>query len=274
MRSLSGRVKGRIYSQIVAVGATLAVFGLAGSAQAGFTSIASPPLGGTLTQPQILDHLYGGTFTLQPDGEDYSNGTISALRVADYLPATGATAANPGPAADDQIWSNSGTLTATAVYSGAQVPSSPFGYIPGSSGGAFTSLFAVGGSTFSVTGSASLSLNGNFRIAAQNPFGLMSSLASDNTDPADPLQATSDHEITYQITGLGGTQDNWLAFFNDYGNTGNDQYLEYDNLVINLKTTPTASSPVPEPTGIALLFGGLGLGLLLRFRGRTTPASA
>jgi len=244
--------RSRKLARALAAAAAVACLGLATSARAGFSTIQTP-LSGNMTQPALLDHIYGGTFTLE-DGVDYTNGTITAVRISDTLPNTSSLSYdNPGPTATDQIWQDN-TFQATVEYSSAEYPSTPFGYIPGSSGGTFTPLFTVSGSGYAVTGSGSFSpASGTFRVAAVNHFGDLSSLPSDNTD-------SQDHMVTYEIDGTGGTGDTYLALFTDYGNSGTDAYFDYQNLVVQLQTN---SSNVPEP-GSLMIIGGVALGLLKR----------
>src|SRR5829696_2712749 len=64
---------------------------VAAPARAGFSSISTPPTR-EQDQAQILSHAYGGTFT--PSGNNFTNGTITAVRVDDSA---------------DQTWSDGGT---------------------------------------------------------------------------------------------------------------------------------------------------------------------
>jgi len=232
--------------------------GFASTAFAGFTTVNT---GSTPTQPQILDHIYGGTFTLE-DGVDYSNGTLTAVRVSDTTPQSGGLSYdNPGPNASDQLWQAS-SVTATAEELSAEYPSTPFGYVPGASGGTFVPLFSITGSGYAVTGSGSFSPgSGSFRFEASNHFGPLSSLPSDNNDGKD-------HIVTYEIDGLGGGDKTWLLFFSDYGNTGTDGNFDFQNLAVQLQTVP-ASSSTPEP-GSMMVLGGVGLALLKRLPRRAT----
>jgi hypothetical protein len=261
-RSMTGVRRGSCRSGSVVRAVASAVFclGLANSAKAGFSTV-EPPLNGNNTQPAVLNGIYGGTFSLNgdADGLDYSNGSITAVRVADSLPSTGTVTDNPGPNATDQLWQDS-SVTATVKESNAKLTSTPFGYIPGASGGTFTSLFNVTGAGFGATGSATFSPTGTFRFAAQNTYGVLSTLPSDNKDSLD-------HVITYEINGLGGTQKTWLLLFTDYGdNNVSDEYFDYQNLVVQLSATP--SSSVPEP-GSLMLLGGAGLALFRRLPRRS-----
>ena len=244
--------KGR-FVRTLALGAAIAGVGVASSAFAGFSTV-NGAAGDEASQQNVLSHIYGGSFGLESDGVDYTNGTITALRVDDYLPIIG-TADNPGVNGTDQLWkANQVTAEAQAVFAG--IPSSPFGYIPGASGGSFSQLFAISGTGYAVTGSGSFSLgNEDFRFAAQNEFGILSSLPSDNKDGKD-------HMVTYEVDGLGDSFKTWLLFFDDFGINGNYSDFDYQDLVIQVKTVPYSSS-VPEP-GSLMLISGVALGLLKR----------
>jgi hypothetical protein len=237
--------------------AALAGIGACSNALAGFTAIDPPPSYES-TQAGIFDHIYGGSFTLEGDGVDYSNGTLTAVRVADSLPSS-STADSPGPDGTDQLWQAS-QVEATALASFATVPTSPFGYIEGASGGSFQPVFNVTGTGFNVTGSGSFTPGSEpFRFAAENPFGILSSSPADNADG-------NDHIVTYELDGQGGSAKTWLLFFDDYGNMGCNPDFDYQDLVIQVQTLPTpATSSVPEPGGLMLL-GGVAIGLLKRVR--------
>ena len=239
--------------------AGLLAFGISTSAAfAGFTTVQPNPASEN-SQPQVLDHIYGGAFTLE-DSVDYSNGTLTAVRVSDTASQSGGLSYdNPGPNATDQLWQAS-QVQATAEAAFAEIATSPFGYIPGATGGSFTPLFSMTGSGYGVTGSGSFTPSSQFRLAAQNPFGLLSSTPSDNSDGKD-------HIVTYEVDGLNDSARTWLVFFDDYGNNGHDGDFDYQDLVIQLKTVPASlpSTSVPEP-GSMMLVGGAMIALLKRVR--------
>jgi hypothetical protein len=238
--------------------AGIAVIAIASSAFAGFTAIAPNPSSEN-SQAQILDHVYGGAFTLSPDGVDYSNGTLTIVRVSDTLPSTSGSD-NPGPNATDQLW-HAGQVTAQAEAAFAEYPTSPFGYIPGTSGGSFTPLFNVSGSGYAVSGSGTFSPGtGAFRFAGENAFGQLSSLPSDNADGKD-------HIVTYEVDGLADGLKTWLLFFDDYGDNGHDGEFDFQDLVIQLKTSPVGSPNLPEPGSLMMIVGTAAV-LLSRVRPR------
>lgn len=253
--------KGR-FKLLLASAVTLAGFAFASSAFAGFSPISTTPGEGTI--PGIMGHIYGGTFSLD-DTYDYNNGSLTALRISDTAPQNGGLPYNdPGPNTTDQLWSAS-MFQATAEANFAELSTTPFGYIPGASGGTFKSLFSVTGTQYNVTGSGSFSPSGTFRTAAQNKYGMLSSLPSDNIDTADSSLDGKDHIVTYEIDGLPGSDKTWLLFFDDYGDNGKDGDFDYQDLVIQLKTLPPAPPSVPEP-GSLMLLGGTMLALFKRAR--------
>ena len=195
---------------------------------------------------------------MQSDSVDYSNGTLSAVRVSDTLPGSGRTA-NPGPNNADQLWEDDAVFaTVTAVWA---EEAQKFGYVPGASGGTYKNLFNVTGDDYNVTGSGSVPNPSGmiFRWGSENPFGLETSLPSDNTDGKD-------HMVTYQINGLSDNFTTFMLFFDDYGDNGKDADFDYQDLVVELKTIPAGSSAaIPEP-GTLMLSAGAGLVLLRRWR--------
>ncbi len=224
--------KALVRAAVVAAGIMIGV----SSARAGYTTINPPPSAPVAekTQQQIFNQVYGSGFTLQGDGVSYSNGAITATRIND----TGSP--------NDQIWSGTVTnATAEAVWAGYQ---QTFGYYPNSSGGSFTPLFTANGTeSFSVTGSVSNpSLPATFRFGSSNQAGADSSLPSDNFDGKD-------HMISYQITGLGGNTPTYMLFFEDRGNTGSNPDFDFNDLVVQLQTSP---SSVPEPGTLMVVAGG------------------
>ena len=193
----------------------------AGSAVADLTPINPAPAGepSLLGSGGILDTLYGSG---------------NYARVDDDL---------------DQIWMNlNGGAVATGKWAGA---TETFGYIPGSSGGAFVPLFTVPigtnqynppGASGTIPGSAVLPI---FRLAVSAPgFGVRSSQESDNA-------SGNDHMVTWLITG-GASAGNYAVAWEveDLG----DQ--DYQDLVVEI----SKGAPVPVPG--AVLLGMLGLSVV------------
>jgi hypothetical protein len=157
------------------------------------------------------------------------------------------------PLPGDQVWMNlDGGATATAKWAAAD---ETFGYIAGSSGGTFVSLFSV---PFGTNGYLSEpkpsgiipSTDPIFRLALNSGFGLWSSKQSDNASP------DNDHMVTWLITD-GPSAGNYVVGW-EVENLGD---ADYQDLVVEI----SKAAPVPVPA--AVLLGVLGLsiaGLKLR----------
>ncbi|MBV8780430.1 MAG: PEP-CTERM sorting domain-containing protein [Phycisphaerae bacterium] len=216
----------------------------------------NPPASGEPSQQTILDHFYGGTFSVAPGGLNFSNGTLTAVRVSDNLPSS-SSSANPGPDATDRFWqANAVYANAKAIFSAT--PASSFGYINGTSGGSYHSLFSITGDDYTVSGSGSIPnpQGQTWRWGFQSQFGLLSSNYTDNP-------GGTDHMVTYQLQGLNDNFTTWLLFFEDNGASGTNADFDFNDLVVELKTNPT--STVPEP-GTILICTGAGLLMLRRWR--------
>jgi len=229
---------------------------VAGStALAGFSTI-NPPAAGEIGHLDILNGLYGGSFT--QDGVNFINGgaggTVNAMRIDDFgVGADKLNLVNGAPGlADDQIWDDGvAAANARAVYAG---DSQSFGYFLGESGGAYNELFSVSGSGFAVSGNAVIDFSGaTWRWGrGGNAFGPHSSLASENADGRD-------HMVTYKITGLPNTIAVWLLFWEDRDFDDPRSDFDYNDLVVEIRAIPT-----PMAAGL----GFLGLGGLAGMRRR------
>ncbi len=208
---------------------------LAGQASADFTTVNPPPTAGELGLADILSGVYGGTFVAS--GNDFTNGTVSAIRVNDDL---------------DQLFpTNTYSASAKAVYADF---GQRFGYLPGADGSTYVNLFDVDGDGFAVTGAASdVDIDGPFRFARNGDLGLVAT-----SDPADNPDA-ADHLVTYLIDGLDTTDSVAILAFED--RVAFD--FDFNDLVVEV-TTPGATV-IPSP---AALGGGLMLltGLVARRR--------
>jgi hypothetical protein len=241
------------------------------SASAGTTTIHTPPID-ELSQSQILSGIYGGTFA--SSGDNFTNGTLSALRVDDYLSINGImqlVTGAPGAAAD-QVWAN-GIVSAVAEARYAAYEQS-FGMIAGASGGSYEALFSVTGTGFGVSGqtSAPLDLTGEtFRWARSGDNGVHSSRNRDNLDHLD-------HMVTYQIEGLNDGYTTWMLFFEDknniwFGRNAQCSDRDFNDLAIEIKAWSPQAVPLPAAAWMALsTLGGTGVfGGLKRLR-RSTRA--
>ena len=241
----------------------LAICMVAGTAAAAtYTTIIAPP-GTEATHLQIMKDIYGGTWVAS--GLDFSNGTVSAMRIKDFYGTTPIDIFTGGTGNMDQVWQDgSVTITAEARFAGY---SQKFGYFKGSSGGSYMNLFDVTGSGYnpggSVTGldmSAAIMPSTTWRWGRSGDGGDFSSLAADNSSSTDRM-------VTYKITGLAGTETTWLLFWEDKTD------MDYNDLVVEVTTVGGGVDPVPEPLTMISAFLAIG-GLGSYIRRRTGRAAA
>jgi hypothetical protein len=230
------------------------------SARAGFTPINPPPFGED-THQEIFSAVYGGNFV--PTGAlnlDFTNGTITATRVEDFVdPTLSLSRFEPlslinSYGSDDQIWqADFQFASAEAKFAVFQ---QKFGYFLGLDGNEYHNLFDQTGLIYNVQGESSLAeVSGQvIRWARAGEDRIVSSRPSDNADGMD-------HMVTYQITGVDqpviidgqqvrGQQNNlirWLVFFEDKFQGEQLFDFDYNDLVVEI----TATTPIPEP-GIAM----------------------
>lgn len=246
-------------SAIFALGGLI---GLASPVLAGYTQI-NPPTGED-NHPMIFSFIYGGKFTAS--GYDYTNGTITAHRVDDYVSINNAPAA-PGalvgdPGTTDQTWS--ANYTYSAVDAKFAVNSQNFGYI--NSSNQYTKVFDQTGWGYQVgenmTGSLAAASGQTIRFArdSNDDHFLMSSLPSDNVDGKD-------HMVTYEIinnsvSSAAAPIRTWMLFFEDAPVGAQVADFDFNDLVVEVQAY--ANTAVPEPTTLGLA----GLGLLAMRRRR------
>jgi len=243
------------------------VLGLAPSGWAAVFTQVNPAIPPEQSTNAILSHIYGGTFV--PAGVDYTNGVITAHRIADNVSSEGR-ASGPMNLFDPRIGGDGGTVntgvdttdqqwTADAVVATAQaryaVYNQAFGYFDGTSGGTYTPIFNVTGDGYNVTGAGSVgNLGGHiWRWARAGGFFTFTSQNSDN-----PSQI--DHMVTYRIdfTGSGGNLGQnivtYLLFWEDKAPNDNPPPdYDYNDLVVEIRAT---RPDVPEPataTGAAMI---------------------
>jgi hypothetical protein len=243
----------------IALACAVATTVFSSSALASFTTINAPYFANEEARNQIFSTVYGGTFTpTAPGSLDYSNGTLTAVRVEDINSAPGALPlsdpyGNGSP--DDQLWQADFKLASAKAIFGAY--NQEFGYIDGASGGSYVKLFDASGWAYGVTGGADISsLSGHtLRWARGGESRVFSSKNSDNPDGLD-------HMVTYSIRGLGGNQLTWLVMWED--KLPGEPYADFDYNDLVVQITATA---VPEPAAVSAM---LGLGALTTLRRRRT----
>src|SRR6185369_17278726 len=91
-----------------------------------FTSVNAPSTPGEKSQAQLLSQVYGGTWSLASNGVDYSNGSLTATRLADSGVNT-PTSLTTGVSGTDDAWTGpaASTIIAKAKYA---ADNSLFGY--------------------------------------------------------------------------------------------------------------------------------------------------
>lgn len=263
----------------LAVAATLGA-GSAVFAVSSYTPVNAPIYAGEKSVAEILGNVYGGTFT--PSGNDLTNGTITAVRVADNDSTGNKTnlvnIGNTGN--DDRVWTDG--IASGEAHARFASYAQKFGYLPGASGGSYTNLFDVTGSGYSATGSftdldfgATLGNPANWRWARNGDGGLWSS------DPVDNGANAYDHLVSYRITGLTDAahtgKTTWMLFWEDL-NLGDADYNDLAvEIIAHIKESATTGgttgggSPepgaTPEPATASLgLLGLAGLAAASRRR--------
>ena len=192
------------------------------TAKADLTPIIDNPF--EPNQQRILDQVYGGDFL--PDGANFENGTVAAIRVDD---------------ADDQIFpAPSYSATALARFSSQ---TQEFGNIVN---GAFVKSFDVTGDAYDVVGTGTVS---GGELGRNGTSGLDSSIPADSVD-------NRDHLITYEIRSH-HQSDGLLLFWEDAfflpGQSRKHSWWDFNDLVIAMK-------PIPSDIGQTGTVGTVGTG--------------
>jgi hypothetical protein len=213
----------------------------------------------------ILGNIYGGTWTKVGTSNDYTNGTLTAVRVSD----AGRDAlnlltenANQG---SDQEWNATTPLSVTvrAKYAGdthtlgwIESSKAPSGFTDGYLAGVHT--FADSSNlgyttTINPGGSFVWTLNDN-----TNKYTLTSREAN-NRGVNDYRCDAFDALTSYQIVGLNTPGKEWALFWEDLRKGGSD--MDYNDSVFTVHT-----QAIPTPAAVTL--GALGSGVLMARRRR------
>ena len=171
----------------------------------------------------------------------------------------------------DQLWTNTGTLRASAKGKWADYDQT-FGYLSGDQGDAFRSLFTVEGDGYLSWphGWAGESRTGEQFRFALDPRGAprWSSAVDDNSDGVDHLR-------TFEIT-MGESAGHYVLAWEDLPLGGD---ADYQDLVVEVSGAAIYSQAggmdagVPEPTTMAILVaGGVGIFARRKARRRRVPA--
>jgi hypothetical protein len=237
----------------VVLGAVVALISVT-SVQAGFTSIGSPP-SGELNQERILEGIYGGNFVVS--GHNFSNGTVSAVRVEDTPFTSGSSQSVIGPiTTSDQVW-HDGFVQASAEAKYAAYTGETFGYFGGADGGSYTKLLDISGSGFSVTGQTDLiDARGQTWRWGQGHNGLFGQVVHSSRESNN---FGLDYLVSYQIRGLAdqGDETTWLLFWEDMLPGCSS---DYNDVVVEVKASCMNPTPVPVPG--AVILGAMGLSIV------------
>lgn len=262
----------KLYATHVVAGITALM--LAGAVQqvqaqsnAHYTQVRAP-WGPNETHADILGHIYGGTFTVQGNGRDFSNGAgIYVERIADWR--DGGSAAVGSADQDnwtDELWASVFDFASAKARYAAKEQS--FGVLSGQSGGARTEIFALEGDRDQVAGEGEVSGTGDglFRWY-RGPDDIYTSRIQDNLDKLD-------HMVTYMVHFVGEDRTRasvavqpdsvptFLLFWEDL-QVGNHVDYDFNDLVVEVLGT----RQVPEPGSLVAL-GAVGAGMLLKRRRR------
>src|SRR3954452_17113510 len=115
-----------------------AIGGATSPALASFSPVNAPFFTNEDGRNKILGAQYGGTFTATgPSNINYTNGTVTAVRVEDIFanPAPVALALNDNGSVDDQLWQANFKLASAEAIFGAF--NQEFGYFDGPVGGSY-----------------------------------------------------------------------------------------------------------------------------------------
>jgi hypothetical protein len=234
------------------------------SAWGGFTSV-NPPPSGEKSIKQILDQVYGGSFTA--NGVNFTNGSKFATRIHDTPEAGSRAVTVPTSLVYDPYVLNAGFQTdqvwsADSVDADARAKfalfSQKFGFAEGVAAVNYQNLMNVSGNGFDQSATASLDNMSNriWRWGRDGDNGVFTSQISDNED--------EDHMITYRIDNISRMGDEnvttYLLFWEDkYASQNSD--FDFNDMVVEIRST---SAVVPEPSAIGAVMALSGLMLRRR----------
>jgi len=188
------------------------------------------PSGGEASHAQILASAFGGAFSAS--GRDFTNGSISAIRNADYSSSGN----------DDRIW-NAGNYTAKMIAS-ENSRSSSFGYINGTHGGNYQELF----DSNDLGAEANVSTSSDFRWAIKVDGWIWDSVYTSR----DADNWGKDMMVSYSMYNASGSLIGSFLFFEDKKHNSDK---DYNDVAVLLTLVPA-----PQAATMGLLgLGGLGV---------------
>jgi hypothetical protein len=181
-----------------------AVMAIAPAAPAANAPVGQSNGSAELTQSQILEHLYGGSFT--PSGDDFSNGSVEVKRIDDEVVA-------------EQIFQ--GELVSARAVATFSRNTQTFGMMDGDE---LEPLFTATGSGLDVSGSADLTGRGlrNAVFALKSGGSVVESTGANSADPL----------IAYSVTGDDMDRRSFLLFWEDAALPQGD--FDYNDLVVEV----------------------------------------
>ena len=226
---------------------TAAILGSAGIAGATPTFTAINNSSGEVSQAGLFHTVYGGTWTVQADGRSFSNGVMTATRVADGGVASPLTIqTSTATSADDQGWS-AGTQVTIVAKTRFAADSHNFGWIDDSTAPFSGPGFQVITPTSSLNTPVTVPLSTSFRWALKDlsTNQLLTSRPSDNPNGGADVMAT------YRITGSSNPGATWLLVWED--RTSNSD-RDFNDSAIEVSAVPTPGTLTLA--GLGVMFAG------------------
>lgn len=228
--------------------AACALSAIASTAMAQTYSTVNPPPSGEKNHAQILRDIYGSNFTLAGNGRDYTSGTVTAQRLADFGAGGPASLSSGTTSSVDSFWTGASSFVVTAKAKFA-ADNSQFGYIDDSvSNPAFQSLFNTG----SLNSETTVTVSGPFRWALKNLSQSMLLTSNPNDNRGTGWNEKLDQLVTYSISRPGLVGAEWVLCWEDRVKRDCSDY-DYNDAVIVIN-----ARPIPAPASAALVgFGGM-----------------